>query len=43
MATAKTEIAEQGKQQAGLIINNAFIDGLTVQLKEKEKQRVISI
>ena len=36
MAT-KNEVAEAGKQQAGLIINNAFVDGLVVQLQEKEK------
>ena len=36
MSDKKTEIAETGKQQAGLVINNAFIDGLAAQLKEKE-------
>lgn len=36
MAT-KQEVAEQGKQQAGLLVNNAFIDGLTAQLNEKCK------
>lgn len=36
MAT-KQEVAEQGKQQAGIIVNNAFIDGLTAQLNEKCK------
>lgn len=34
MAT-KTELAEQGKQNAALVVNNAFIDGLSAQLKEK--------
>ncbi len=33
----KQELAKQGRQQAKLIINNAFIDGLSAQLKEKEK------
>lgn len=40
MATAaekKQEVAKQGQQQASLLINNAFIDGLSAQLKEKEK------
>ena len=36
MAT-KNEIAEAGKQNAGLVVNNAFVDGLVVQLQEKEK------
>lgn len=36
MAT-KNEVVEAGKQQAGLIVNNSFIDGLVVQLQEKEK------
>lgn len=35
--TKKNEVAEVGKQQAGLIVNNAFIDGLSRQLKEKEQ------
>lgn len=34
MAT-KQELVEQGKQNAGLVVNNAFIDGLSEQLKEK--------
>ena len=34
MAT-KTELAEQGKQNAALVVNNAFIDGLSAQLQEK--------
>lgn len=40
MATAaekKQELAKQGQQQAGLIVNNAFIDGLTAQLKQKQE------
>lgn len=37
MATAKNEVAIQGKQQAGLVVNNALIDGLTAQLNEKCK------
>ncbi len=36
MAT-KNELAEQGKQNAHLVVNNAFIDGLSAQLKEKEQ------
>lgn len=36
MAT-KTELAEQGKQNAALVVNNAFIDSLAVQLEEKCK------
>lgn len=35
--TKKNEVAEAGKQQAGLIVNNAFIDGLSMQLQEKTK------
>lgn len=40
MATAaekKQELAQQGKQQAGLIVNNALIDGLVSQLQTKER------
>lgn len=33
----KNEVAEAGKQQAGLVVNNAFVDGLVTQLQEKEK------
>ncbi len=33
----KQTVAEAGKQQAGLVINNAFIDGLTAQLKQKQE------
>ena len=35
--TKKQEVAEQGKQQASLVVNNAFVDGLVVQLQQKEK------
>ena len=31
------EVAEAGKQQAGLVVNNAFVDGLVSQLQTKEK------
>ena len=37
MAGTKQELAEAGKQQAGLSVNNAFIDGLTAQLKQKQE------
>lgn len=33
----KKEIAETGKKQAGLLVNNAFIDGLSAQLKQKQE------
>ena len=33
----KNEVAEAGKQQAGLVVNNAFVDGLVTQLQEKQK------
>lgn len=33
----KAEVVEAGKQQAGLVVNNAFVDGLVVQLQEKQK------
>ena len=36
MAT-KNEVAEQGKKSAELLVNNAFIDGLSMQLQEKTK------
>lgn len=36
MAT-KNEVAEVGKQQAVLVVNNAFVDGLVSQLQTKEK------
>lgn len=35
--TTKNEVAEVGKQQAGLVVNNAFVDGLVSQLQTKEK------
>lgn len=35
--TKNTAVAEAGKQQAGLVVNNSFIDGLVVQLQTKEK------
>lgn len=35
--TKKNEVAEVGKQQASLVVNNAFIDGLSMQLQEKTK------
>ena len=40
MATAsekKQELAKQGQQQAGLLVNNNFIDGLAAQLKQKQE------
>ena len=36
MAT-KQELVEQGKQNAALVVNNAFIDGLSAQLQEKKQ------
>ena len=36
MAT-KQELMEQGKQNANLVINNAFIDGFSAQLQEKQQ------
>lgn len=33
----KAEVAEQGKMNASLVVNNAFIDGLSAQLKEKQQ------
>ena len=36
MAT-KNEVVEQGKRNAELVVNNAFIDGLSMQLQEKTK------
>ena len=36
MAT-KNEVAETGKKNAELVVNNAFIDGLSMQLQEKTK------
>lgn len=37
MAETKNAVAKQGEQQAELLINNSFIDGLTKQLNEKCK------
>lgn len=34
---AKTEVQEKGRKDAGLVVNNAFIEGLTAQLAEKAK------
>ncbi len=34
---AKNEVVEQGKKNAELLVNNAFIDGLSMQLQEKTK------
>ena len=34
---AKNEVAEHGKKNAELVVNNAFIDGLSMQLQEKTK------
>ena len=36
MAT-KNEVVEQGKKNAEIVVNNAFIDGLSMQLQEKTK------
>lgn len=36
MAT-KNEVAEAGKKNAGLVVNNAFVDGLVFQLQDKQK------
>lgn len=35
--TKKQEVATKGKEQASLVVNNAFVDGLVVQLQQKEK------
>ncbi len=37
MADTKQALAETGKKQANLVVNNAFIDGLSSQLQEKQK------
>lgn len=37
MAETKNVVEKQGEQQAAMVINNAFIDGLTKQLNEKCK------
>lgn len=36
-AEKKKELAEQGNQQAALVVNNALIDGMVKQLRDKEK------
>lgn len=36
-AEKKQEVAQQGQQSASLIVNNAFIDGLAAQLKQKQE------
>ena len=36
-AEKKQELAQQGQQSASLIVNNAFIDGLAAQLKQKQE------
>lgn len=35
--TKKQEVATKGKEQASLVVNNAFVDGLVAQLQQKEK------
>ena len=35
--STKNEVVEQGKKNAELVVNNAFIDGLSMQLQEKTK------
>lgn len=37
MAETKNTAVVAGKQQAGLVVNNAFVDGLVSQLQSKEK------
>ena len=37
MPEKKMTPAEVGKQNAGLVVNNAFVDGLAAQLEEKKK------
>lgn len=37
MAAAKAEVLSAGEQQASIVVNNSLIEGLTRQLKEKEK------
>lgn len=34
---AKNAVVEKGKQDAGLVVNNSFIDGLANQLKQKQE------
>ena len=33
----KTQVSTVGEQQAAIVINNQFVDGLTKQLEEKCK------
>ena len=33
----KTEIANRGEQQASLVVNNSFIDGLSKQIEKKKE------
>ena len=35
--TKKQEVATKGNEQASLVVNNAFVDGLVAQLQQKEK------
>ena len=35
--TKKQEVSKAGEQQAALVVNNAFIEGLTAQLTQKTK------
>ena len=35
--TKKQEVATKGKEQASLVVNNSFVDGLVTQLQQKEK------
>lgn len=37
MAEKKNEVVEQAQKSADMVVNNAFVDALSVQLKEKEK------
>lgn len=37
MSAAKNEVAKQAEQNAALVVNNAFIDGLSSQLKQKQQ------
>lgn len=38
---AKNEVIETGKTQAGIVVNNAFIDGLAMQLQDKMKYGMV--
>ena len=33
----KTEVANRGEQQASLVVNNSFIDGLSKQIEKKKE------